>query len=582
MRSVAKSNTEPLRAAIYIRVSDGEQEDNYSFTVTQEQTCRKFIVAQGWQLDDQHVYRDILTGSVLKRPDLERVRGAIARREVNRVVVYRLDRFGRDADERAYLRVEAKQKNVSWVSATEKNDETPEGRLVEYIGAYAAGWERRALIQRTQDGLRARVASGKRRVGCKPPYGYMWTDDRDDKGKWIKSGLVISEPEAGIVRRIYQEMVEGRSMRSIAQVLNREGVPTPNPKRCKAGLSPIWHTMSIHHIVANPVYMGRSVAGRYEMVKPNDYSAQRIARVRPEEEWQEVPGNEVPPIVDRETWERAQARRAIGKERSARSKTEHKDALLMGGIARCAYCDKALHVLRSDGRVRYRCGTPQPKAGCRPDGTVIGTSIEAAKLDREVWMSIEQILGNPGLIAAKLRTMTEDDTAARELAEVQSALADVDRQEANLSEAIAQACSPAAIASLTKQLDKTAERRSTLKRREADAQLRHWARQAAVREVNDLTAWCEREKAELARLDFGGKRERLERLGVKVHLARPDAFEGRWSLTLEPHGITVADLRDGQMLGSNCTTYRHQLLLTPSVSPFALGRCDNHHRWCAR
>jgi hypothetical protein len=67
-------------------------------------------------------------------------------------------------------------------------------------------------------------------------------------------------------------------------------------------------------------------------------------------------------------------------------------------------------------------------------------------------------------------------------------------------------------------------------------------------------------------------------LGVTVHLSRPDAFEGRWTLTLEPHGFTMADVRDGQMLGSNCTTYRHQLFATPSVSPSAFGRCDNHHR----
>src|SRR5688500_10620584 len=116
MRSVLKSNSGPLRAAIYIRVSDNEQEDNYSFTVTQEETCRNYIAAQGWELDDQHIFKDVLTGSLLRRPELDRLRDVIARREIDRVVVYRLDRFGRDAEDRVYLRVDAKQKNVLWLS----------------------------------------------------------------------------------------------------------------------------------------------------------------------------------------------------------------------------------------------------------------------------------------------------------------------------------------------------------------------------------------------------------------------------------------------------------------------------------
>jgi hypothetical protein len=55
-----------------------------------------------------------------------------------------------------------------------------------------------------------------------------------------------------------------------------------------------------------------------------------------------------------------------------------------------------------------------------------------------------------------------------------------------LAEGIANATSPATVTALTAKLDDLAAKRSALKRQEADAQLRHRARMAAVKQAADL------------------------------------------------------------------------------------------------
>jgi DNA invertase Pin-like site-specific DNA recombinase len=78
----------PQRAAIYIRVSDPRQEEGYSFEF-QEDSCRQFVTEHGWTIDPKHVFREVQSGAVLdERPELTRLRSAIDRREIDRVIIF--------------------------------------------------------------------------------------------------------------------------------------------------------------------------------------------------------------------------------------------------------------------------------------------------------------------------------------------------------------------------------------------------------------------------------------------------------------------------------------------------------------
>ncbi len=156
-----------MRAAIYCRVSGAKQEKNSSLD-TQEAACRDYAAEKGWSVQEQHVYREVYSGAYLDRPQLDRLRAAIDRGELDLVIVWHTDRFGRDPNERIYLRVDAKRSGVFYESVTDPVDDTPEGSLLDFVAGYVAYKERAAIIRRTVEGRAARVRSGKRLVRCKP------------------------------------------------------------------------------------------------------------------------------------------------------------------------------------------------------------------------------------------------------------------------------------------------------------------------------------------------------------------------------------------------------------------------------
>lgn len=145
-----------IRAAIYVRVSDPKQEENTSLS-SQEDAFRAYAAEHGYMVTDQHIYRETHTGSQLwERPQLTKLRDALQRGEVDRVVVWHRDRWSRDQDDRVFLRVEAKRSGVAIEAVTGPSIDydSDEGHLVDYIAGYAASQERKRLIVRTQEGLR--------------------------------------------------------------------------------------------------------------------------------------------------------------------------------------------------------------------------------------------------------------------------------------------------------------------------------------------------------------------------------------------------------------------------------------------
>ncbi len=519
-----------MRAAIYLRVSSASQEDNHSLP-SQEESCRAYAADRGWTV--VAVYREVFSGAYLDRPQLTRLRDAIARREVDRVLVHQSDRLGRNQDDRVFLRVEAKRYGAAYLSVLDPTDDTEEGRLVEYVMGYGAALQRRAIIEATQRGIRGRLQAGKRYPGCKPPYGYRWADD-------AKGALVVYEPEAVVVRRIFDAVANGASLRGLAAALERDGIPTPNPRRADPTKPPMWHIRSLHTILHNPAYKGVSVGNRKQAVAPASGGERKTStRLRPEEEWTVLPDGTAPAILSPELWERVQGRLITNRERSERSAEPKQDALLRGGFVRCGYCDGPMHVNRNAYGAQYRCENRRRHPVCGK-----GQHIAAGPLDRQIWETTAMILTNPGVIAAKLRREANPEATAAELAALDASRTDIVRQEANLTDAIARVTTPLAVEALVRKLDALAAQRSALGRQRADAQLRHWGQQAAARQVTDLEAWCRRERREVGRLDYEGKRQRLERLGVVIHVFRPGRFAGRFDMTLRPEGFTLQDMRD--------------------------------------
>ncbi|MFB0488055.1 hypothetical protein ABIE45_000641 [Methylobacterium sp. OAE515] len=143
------------------------------------------------------------------------------------------------------------------------------------------------LADKTRRGLRGRIEDGKSGSGlC---FGYDVVKSFDAQGQPIRGDRTINQAEAAVVRRIFKDYLAGKSSRTIAFELNREGVPGPQGSQ--------WGPSTIHGnpkrgvgILNNEFYVGRLVWNRLRYVKDPD-TGKRVSRLNPESEWvvQNVP-----------------------------------------------------------------------------------------------------------------------------------------------------------------------------------------------------------------------------------------------------------------------------------------------------
>lgn len=107
-----------LRAYVYCRVSTEEQsrEDHYSL-YNQEVRARDYAKAKGWII--VKVKKDVGSGKNTSRPGFQDLLTAIKKREIDLVIVYRLDRLSRNVGD-IYDTIELMKANdVDFASITE-------------------------------------------------------------------------------------------------------------------------------------------------------------------------------------------------------------------------------------------------------------------------------------------------------------------------------------------------------------------------------------------------------------------------------------------------------------------------------
>ncbi len=156
--------------------------------------------------------------------------------------------------------------------------------LMTLTGGMSRG-ERQTVQERVRQGMAAQVEVQGRFQGGRPPYGYRsegympHPNPRKAAEGFQLKRLVLDEPAAGVVRRIFDEWLNGCSLREIAHRLNAEGIECPsardrarNPHRAADG----WQTTTVATILENPRYTGYEAWGKFRkveiLVDPDDPS----------------------------------------------------------------------------------------------------------------------------------------------------------------------------------------------------------------------------------------------------------------------------------------------------------------------
>ena len=291
-------------AGIYVRLSQEDEKIGQSESITnQKDFIYNYVLDKGWNVADVYI-DDGFTGTNFDRPGFQSLIADIEAGKVNLVITKDMSRLGRDYIETGhYIERYFPMKNVRYIAITDgidtfdvnssSNDMTPFKAVFNDL--YAKDISKK--IRATMDNKRYNGQF----IGAFPPYGYA--KDGENKNK-----LIIDETAANVVRYIYDMYVNGTSMSKITDILNDEGVPSPNEYKKQTSTYSnvnakfnIWTQQTVKSILSNPTYRGNMTQGRSMKI---NYKTKKFRKIR-RENWI-IAENTHEPIIDADTYELVQ------------------------------------------------------------------------------------------------------------------------------------------------------------------------------------------------------------------------------------------------------------------------------------
>jgi DNA invertase Pin-like site-specific DNA recombinase len=144
-----------MRTAIYARVSTGEQQT----LSMQIKKMKDYVKNRNWTLTAE--VQDVASGAKT-RPKREELLKMARRREIDVIIVWKLDRFGRSLADLITTLNELKGLGVIFVSITEALDfSTPSGRAMAGMLSIFAEFEREMIRERVKAGIANAREKGK-------------------------------------------------------------------------------------------------------------------------------------------------------------------------------------------------------------------------------------------------------------------------------------------------------------------------------------------------------------------------------------------------------------------------------------
>jgi site-specific DNA recombinase len=449
------------------------------------------------------------SGARLDRPGLDGLRDAAEAGVFEAVWCLSPDRLARAyawqvlvLDELARLGVA-----VRFVDAPALDDD-PQARLLTQVQGVIAEYERAKIAERYRRGKLWRSRAGEV-ISWKAPYGYR----RMPRSAAEPAHLVVFEPEAAVVRRIFDDYVAGgHSMRQITRRLNTDRVPSPTGK-------PVWGVSTVGRLLRNQAYVGRAYYNRTELV-PTRQAGRRSTRQRPRPatEWIAIP---VPPIVADDRFEAAQ--RVSRDNRQWSPRRAEPGAWLLRGLVVCGSCQVGVNCHKMRGRNGtwhryYYCRNHDPLRAGGEHRRCPERNIRADQLDTLVFDQVRAALLRPEVLLAGERAVAvrqpapDDELLAAQLARLDRKLSAVDGERRRLVDLY-----QAGLLELT-QVQRRAAEVDARRQQLTDQQGRLAAERAKLAEGNRLrqrlAGFAERVIQALDGLDFD-QRQRLLRLVVE-------------------------------------------------------------------
>ena len=291
-----KNNTDiqPVRVVIYARYSDSKQTENS--IEGQLKVCKKYIEEKGYVYLRDYCDR-AKSGRTDNRDQFKIMLLHSKQNRFDRVIVYALDRFGRNILQCLLNEKALNDNGVDVESATELFDNSPQGRMARNIQMSVAQYYSEELAQKVLRGQQIKAQDASY-LGGRVPLGYKIENKR----------YVIDETEAAIVREIFQKYAEGWSYQELCNEFNSRHITTSKG-------SP-FNKNSFHIILKNRRYLGIYI---YDKI--------------------ELPGK-MPQIIDEKLFNEVAAKMKLNQKAPGRNRA--KAEYLLTQKMYCGYCDEMM------------------------------------------------------------------------------------------------------------------------------------------------------------------------------------------------------------------------------------------------
>lgn len=237
--SIAKTpatKVNPMKAILYLRVSDPEQTKGYSLD-GQEKDCRRFAEHNG--INVSRVLREEgESAKTISRTQLQALLKFIEadHREIDALIVWKFDRLARNLEDQLAMIRMFSEHGIRVLSATEINEDTAAGRLNRNVLGAFAQFENEVKAERVVMAMKEAVLGG--RWLWKPPIGYC-----REIGPAGKTILAPSD-KAWTIQQVFGRFETAKYKQTeITAFLLASGVKHAN-------------SMLTHRILTNPLYCG--------------------------------------------------------------------------------------------------------------------------------------------------------------------------------------------------------------------------------------------------------------------------------------------------------------------------------------
>ena len=290
-------------AVIYARYSDSKQREES--IEAQLKVCHAYAESQGYTVLREYIDR-ALTGRSDDRPQFQLMIRDSAKRNFEKVIVYRLDRFSRGVYDPAIYKSRLLKNGVTVESATEA---IPNNSLGIIIEALINGSNASYSVELGEKVIRNMNLNAEKWLsnGGTTPLGYKLEriNPREEKSK---KKYVINEKTAPIVQEIFTKYANGWRQKDICDSLNERGL--------KSAQGAAFNKSSLHKILINRKYLGIYIFNG-----------------------QEIPGG-MPQIIEEELFDQVAERMELNKKNPGRARA--KAEYILTTKLFCGYCKEKM------------------------------------------------------------------------------------------------------------------------------------------------------------------------------------------------------------------------------------------------